>query len=123
MTHCQLGYDAIRTAGLEISQDDDDFLHYAREIALCHHERYDGAGYPRQLAGEAIPLSARLMAVADVYDALISRRTYKPAYAHEQAIAMMAAERGSHFDPELLDAMLADADAFRDVARRFADAN
>jgi putative two-component system response regulator len=104
-THCQQGFNAIQSAaqGLDGSAD---FLRFAREIALCHHERYDGEGYPAGLAGDAIPLSARLMTVADVYDALISRRCYKPAYPHAQAIEMMAAERGRQFDPDVLDALL-----------------
>ncbi len=118
--HCEYGRDAIfvTESGLGASAG---FLRYASEIAYGHHERWDGAGYPQGLAGEAIPLSARLMAVADVYDALISRRVYKPAFPHHQAIAMMAAERGRHFDPDVVDALLDIAESFRDMARRYSD--
>jgi putative two-component system response regulator len=119
-THCELGFQAIASTVREL-QDGNDFLLYAREITLCHHERYNGKGYPRGLTGAAIPLSARLMAAADVYDALISKRVYKPAYPHRQALAMMADERGGHFDPAVLDALLAEADSFAAIASRFAD--
>lgn len=119
--HTELGRDAIVQAESELAQARLCFLRYAREIAHSHHERWDGGGYPQGLAGEAIPLSARLMAVADVYDALISRRVYKPAYSHEQAIAMIADGRGGHFDPDIVDALLADPDLFRDIARRYGD--
>jgi putative two-component system response regulator len=119
-THCQLGFEAIQGVARELAEQDD-FLLYAREIALCHHERWDGTGYPQGLCGEAIPLSARLMAVADVYDALISRRVYKPAYPHERAVALMQPECGRHFDPEVLDAFLVSQSDFREIARRFAD--
>lgn len=111
--HCELGRDAI------VSSNELSFLHYAREIAYTHHERWDGSGYPQGLAGDAIPLSGRLMAVADVYDALISKRVYKPPFSHEQSVAMMFAERGKHFDPDILDAMLEISDAFRSIALQF----
>jgi putative two-component system response regulator len=119
-THCRLGFEAIQEVARELT-DEDDFLQYAREIAYGHHERWDGTGYPQGLAGEAIPLSARLMAVADVYDALISRRVYKPAFPHAQAVAMMEGERGRHFDPEVLDTFLTRQREFHAIAQRFAD--
>ena len=81
-------------------------LEAAQEIALAHHERWDGTGYPHRLVREAIPLAARLVAVTDVYDALIHRRTYKPALSEEKAIAILRAGRGSHFDPTVLDCFL-----------------
>jgi len=111
--HCELGRDAI------VSSNELSFLHYAREIAYTHHERWDGGGYPQGLSGEAIPLGGRLMAVADVYDALISKRVYKPSFSHEQSVAMMFAERGKHFDPDILDAMLEISDTFRSIALQF----
>ena len=111
--HCEMGRDAI------VSSRELNFLHYAREIAFTHHERWDGTGYPQGLAGETIPMSGRLMAIADVYDALISKRVYKPAFSHEQALSMMASERGKHFDPDMLDAMLEIADKFKAIAQRF----
>jgi putative two-component system response regulator len=111
--HCELGRDAI------VSSNELSFLHFAREIAYTHHERWDGSGYPQGLCGEAIPLAGRLMAVADVYDALISKRVYKPSFSHEQSVAMMFAERGKHFDPDILDAMLEISDTFRAIALQF----
>uniref|UniRef100_UPI0035B3D59E HD-GYP domain-containing protein n=1 Tax=Chitinimonas sp. TaxID=1934313 RepID=UPI0035B3D59E len=97
------------------------FLTFAREIAHYHQEKWDGSGYPEGLAGEAIPLAARLMAVADVYDALISKRVYKPAYSHAQALALMQEGRGSHFDPDVLDAFVAIEAEFLAIAERFRD--
>jgi putative two-component system response regulator len=97
------------------------FLRYAREIAHSHQERYDGSGYPQGLAGEAIPMSARLMAVADVYDALISRRVYKPAFTHETALELVRQGSGEHFDPDVVDAMLMVEEQFMEIAQRFAD--
>jgi len=78
----------------------------AEEMALAHHERWDGEGYPHRLAGEAIPLGGRLVAVADVFDALVSARPYKAAWPVERAVATMRSERGRHFDPQLLDLFL-----------------
>lgn len=98
------------------------FLKYAAEIAYGHHERWDGGGYPQGLMGEAIPLSARLMAVADVYDALISRRVYKPPFPHHQAVEMIHKERGKHFDPDVVDALLVVQDEFARIADSFCDA-
>ncbi len=88
------------------------FLEMARDIALGHHERYDGGGYPRGLAGEAIPLAARIMALADVYDALISRRVYKEAYRHDETRWMIVGEAGSHFDPAVVEAFVAEEKQF-----------
>ena len=118
--HTTLGRDAI-VAAESILNAPDSFLRYAREIAYSHQEKWDGSGYPQGLEGEAIPLSARLMAVADVYDALISRRVYKEAYSHERAVEIITAGRGSHFDPDLVDAFVQHAEAFRQIAARFAD--
>ncbi|KQQ33602.1 two-component system response regulator [Duganella sp. Leaf126] len=97
------------------------FLRYAREITYSHQEKYDGSGYPEGLRGEAIPLAARLMAVADVYDALISKRVYKPAFTHETAVEMVRQASGEHFDPDVVDAMLVAEEEFRDIAERYAD--
>ncbi|MBE0496601.1 MAG: response regulator [Campylobacterales bacterium] len=83
-----------------------DFLIYAKEITGGHHEKWDGSGYPRGLSGEDIPLSARIMAIADVYDALSSARVYKKAFSHQEAIATMRKEAGKHFDPLLIDVFL-----------------
>jgi putative two-component system response regulator len=120
-THTTLGRDAILAAEKLIDAPST-FLTFAREIAHCHQEKWDGTGYPQGLAGEQIPLSARLMAVADVYDALISARVYKPAYSHQKAVEIIGQGRGTHFDPEVTDAFLAVADHFSEIAHRFADA-
>jgi len=97
------------------------FLMFAREIAHSHQEKWDGSGYPDRLAGEQIPLSARLMAVADVYDALISRRVYKPAFTHQQALDVMRKGRGTHFDPDVLDAFFEIEGQFAAIADEFRD--
>jgi hypothetical protein len=97
-THAALGADAIERAVNDTHQPVP-FLHYAHQIALHHHERWDGSGYPDGLAGDAIPLAARLMAVADVFDALISRRVYKEALPSTRCSGIMAEQRGRHFDP------------------------
>jgi putative two-component system response regulator len=119
-THTTLGRDAIiaaeRELGIEV-----DFLKFAKEIAYGHQEKWDGSGYPEALAGDAIPISARLMAVADVYDALISRRVYKEGMSHEAAVAIIAEGRGKHFDPDMVDAFMAILDQFVDIAKRYAD--
>jgi putative two-component system response regulator len=99
------------------------FLRYAREIAYSHQEKWDGSGYPEGLSGNDIPLSARLMAVADVYDALISKRVYKDAMSHERALQIMSAGRGTHFDPDILDAVMAIQDEFRAIAVKYQDAD
>ena len=121
-THCKLGRDAIQHAedqlGLAV-----DFLKYAKEIAYSHQEKWDGTGYPEGLAGDAIPISARLMAVADVYDALISRRVYKEGMPHAKAVGIITEGRGTHFDPDIVDAFLALADQFQEVAQRYADSD
>ncbi|WP_079433588.1 HD-GYP domain-containing protein [Zoogloea sp. LCSB751] len=119
-THTTLGLEAISKAaslfGLSAS-----FLRYAKEIAHAHQEKWDGSGYPQGLAGERIPLSARLMAVADVYDALISKRVYKPAFTHDEASELLRQGRGTHFDPDILDAFVELQEEFRIIAQRFAD--
>ena len=119
-THAKRGSDAIERA-VEAIWRYVAFLTLAKEIAHWHHEKWDGTGYPDGLAGEAIPVAARLMAVADVFDAIISPRVYKPPMPMEQARDIIAEERGRHFDPEIADAFLADFDAFRAVARRYED--
>ncbi len=119
-THTTMGRDAIAAAEekLDVSHS---FLRFAREIAHFHQEKWDGTGYPEGLTGDHIPLPARLMAVADVYDALISRRVYKPPFSHDQAVAMIENGRGTHFDPDVVDAFLEISDECRDIARRFLD--
>jgi putative two-component system response regulator len=93
----------------------------AAEIAYSHHERWDGTGYPQQLAAEDIPLSARVMAVADVYDALISRRVYKPPMSANEALEIIRDGRGSHFDPRIVDCFLNQNNVFRLIAAQYSD--
>src|SRR5690606_19159394 len=100
--HADLGRSAIVAA--ETALGPSPFLTLAREIAHTHHERWDGAGYPQGLSGEAIPLAGRIMALADVYDAIVSKRVYKPAMMHEAAVAIISEEAGRHFDPRLVAA-------------------
>ncbi|WP_018606679.1 response regulator [Uliginosibacterium gangwonense] len=119
-THARLGSDAIAQAERDIEMPLA-FLATAKEIAHWHHEKWDGSGYPDGLAGDAIPLSARLMAVADVFDALISVRVYKPAVPYLEARAIMAAGRGAHFDPDIIDAFLVGFDDFVATAERHLD--
>lgn len=120
--HTTLGRDAIEHAEQQLGMRVD-FLSIAKEIALSHQEKWDGSGYPQGLAGEAIPLSARLMAVADVYDALISRRVYKEGMPHEKAVSIIQEGRGTHFDPDIADAFVALQQEFRAIALRFADSD
>ena len=117
--HTVHGLDLLSAAERRLGSDS--FLRIAHDIAYCHHERWDGKGYPRGIRGEAIPLSARLMSVADVYDALTSRRVYKPALPHEEVVSIICAGRNTQFDPDVVDAFIATGETFRDIARRFAD--
>jgi len=123
-THSRLGADAIAHA-IEHAERDAArpmaFLVLAREIAHWHHEKWDGSGYPDGLAGEAIPLSARLMALADVFDALISARVYKAPMSFDQARAIIVAGRGGHFDPDVVDAFIEGFDEFAAIAERYRD--
>jgi putative two-component system response regulator len=119
-THTTLGRDAILAAE-KLLDAPSSFLKLAREIAHFHQEKWDGSGYPEGLAGESIPLSARLMAVADVYDALISRRVYKPPFPHDKAVAIIREGRDKHFDPHIVDAFLQIEQECHQIAERFAD--
>lgn len=119
-THTTLGRDAIQEAenrlGMEVP-----FLKLAKEIAYSHQEKWDGSGYPEGLSGDDIPISGRLMAVADVYDALVRRRVYKGPVPHEVAVEIMTEGRGQHFDPDMVDAFLAMQDTVTSIAARFLD--
>ena len=118
--HTVFGDNTLKVA--ENGLGEDSFLRIGREFALTHQEKWDGTGYPQGLKGDQIPVSGRLMAVADVYDALVSRRKYKEPLPHERAAAILAEGRGTHFDPDVLDAFLADHERFKTIATRFADA-
>jgi putative two-component system response regulator len=93
----------------------------ARDIVLCHQERWDGNGYPHGLTKTRIPLAARIVAIGDVYDALASRRVYKPALPHEECVAIISAEAGRHFDPELIEVFLKVEKTFREINRRYGE--
>ncbi|MCA9139618.1 MAG: response regulator [Planctomycetales bacterium] len=95
------------------------FLEMAHDIALSHHEKFDGSGYPQGLAGEAIPLAARIVALADVYDALTTHRVYKDAYSHEKSESIIVEDRGRHFDPDVVDAFLQVKETFQAICRHF----
>jgi putative two-component system response regulator len=119
-SHPALARDAIEQAEARLGRAVP-FLRVAKEIAYGHHEKWDGSGYPQGLAGDAIPIPARLMAVADVYDALISKRVYKPAMSHAEAARFIEEGRARHFDPDVVDAFLAIQADFLEVSRRFSD--
>ncbi|STR46032.1 HD-GYP domain-containing protein [Iodobacter fluviatilis] len=119
--HTVYGRDVITSVESYLGTKEDKFLHYAREIAYSHQEKWDGSGYPQGLKGEEIPLSARLMAVADVYDALVSRRVYKPAFSHDEAMNIIVKGGGSHFDPAVVGALLRIQFSFPDISVLFAD--
>ncbi len=119
-THARLGSEAIEAAERDVAQPIE-FLAIAKEITRCHHEKWDGSGYPAGLKGDAIPLSARLMALADVFDALSTRRPYKESMNMAQVTEMIVAGRGQHFDPDVVDAFLAVRERFAEIAERLAD--
>ncbi len=121
-THPALGRSAILHAEYELGIEVP-FLKYAKEIAYAHQEKWDGSGYPLGLAGDNIPISARLMAIADVYDALISRRVYKEGMPHEKAVQIIVDGRGNHFDPDMVDAFLELQNDFKAVAEKYADSD
>jgi len=118
--HSTIGAQALSTAEEQLGTSS--FLQIAKEISLTHHEKWNGSGYPNQLSGEDIPLSGRLMALADVYDALISKRVYKPAFTHVEAKNIILEGDGTHFDPDVIQAFLAVEDQFIHIAAAYQDA-
>lgn len=118
--HTVYGRDAIIAAEKTLEAPES-FLCAARDIAYSHHEKWDGSGYPQGLAGEAIPLSARLMAIADVYDALITKRIYKEAIPHDEAVSIIAKGGGTHFDPDVVRAFIEVSDKFSAIAMQFGE--
>jgi putative two-component system response regulator len=119
-THAKLGSDAIERAEADADKPLA-FLAFAKEIAHWHHEKWDGSGYPDGLAGDDIPIPARLMALADVFDALICRRVYKAPISLETARQIIGEGRGSHFDPDIADAFQRNFEQFKSIARRHQD--
>jgi len=119
--HTVYGRDAIAGVERELGYSNT-FFRLAREITWSHQERYDGSGYPQGLRGDAIPVSARLVAVADVYDALVSDRVYRPAFTHETALELIRQGSGEQFDPDVVDALLAAEEEIMEIAARYQDA-
>jgi putative two-component system response regulator len=119
-THTTLGYEAIVRAEKTLGRTST-LLAVAKELTLSHQEKWNGKGYPKGLAGTDIPLSARIVAVADVYDALISNKVYKDGIGHDAAVQVIVSERGAHFDPDVVDAFMAIHAEFQTIAARYAD--
>jgi putative two-component system response regulator len=117
--HTTYGRDAILAAERKLGKTS--FLRFARDIAYTHHERWDGLGYPEGLKGDQIPISGRLMALADAYDAMTSERVYKAQLPHEKAVEIIAEAKGLQFDPDVVDAFLQVKENFRSVALKYAD--
>ncbi len=113
-THTTIGYKAILRA-MELTNDKE-FLSFAALVALTHHEKWDGTGYPNKLKGEDIPIAGRIMAIVDVYDALVSERHYKKKMSHEEALKILLDGRGTHFDPMVIDAVMAINEKFREIS-------
>jgi putative two-component system response regulator len=121
-THTTLGRDAIAHAEKQLGMEVE-FLQIAKEMAYFHQEKWDGSGYPTGIRGDDIPISARLMAVADVYDALISRRIYKEGMPHEKAVSIIVEGKNTHFDSDVVDAFLVLQDEFLAIAAKFGDSD
>jgi len=121
-THAALGRDAIASAQSAV-EDNSEFFDIAKQVIYSHHEKWDGSGYPQGLAGDAIPIPARLMALADVYDALLSLRAYKNSMTHAQAAQIILEGRGKHFDPDVVDAFVALMQEFQVIAGHFTGAD
>lgn len=119
-THTTIGRDSILSAE-RLLPSPNSFLHIAREIAWSHHEKWNGTGYPRGLSGEDIGIPGRLMAVVDVYDALVSKRLYKPPMPHANAVAMIREQSGAHFDPDVVEAFLEVSDQIQVMTQEFVD--
>jgi len=117
--HTTVGHQTLKMIERKLGQSS--FLQCARQIAYTHQEKWDGSGYPQGLAGDGIPVAGRLMALADVYDALISKRVYKPPMSHEEAAAIIVKGKNRHFDPDVVDAFVALGDTFRNIALAYAD--
>jgi len=115
-THARLGGTILEEIYLKTESP---YLQIAFELTAYHHEKYNGKGYPTQLAGEDIPIAARIMALADVYDALTSKRCYKDAFTHEKARNIILEERGEHFDPKVVDSFLRQEDIWCSVRNKF----
>ena len=112
-THTTIGKNIVESV---LANEESLYLQHCRDICYCHHERYDGRGYPMGIAGQNIPLSARLVSVVDVYDALTSRRVYKPPFSHDESIEMIKEGSGTQFDPVVVEAAVECEDVFRQIS-------
>lgn len=119
--HVEYGVNSIKRP--EYEKFSSPFLSIAAEIVAAHHEKYDGTGYPAGLKGAQIPLPGRLMAIIDVYDALVNKRIYKPAYSHEEALAIIAEGKSTHFDPEITDAFFDIENIVRRISEKYIGSN
>jgi MFS family permease len=119
-THTTIGESVLNTLEKN-ANDEEDVIVKAIRIAGGHHEKWDGSGYPRGLRGDNIPLEARIMSLADMYDALVSKRVYKDAWSHEQATHEILSKRGSQFDPAIVDAFIAEQTRFQEIAKTYRD--
>jgi putative two-component system response regulator len=113
-THAVIG-------GKLLDGDDSDLMRMAQQIAISHHEKWDGSGYPNGLAGEAIPQAGRIAALADVFDALTSARPYKKAWTVEAAVGLIKENSGTHFDPNLVDVFLQNLSGIMEIRERFTE--
>lgn len=120
-THTLIGESILQSGDIENDDAQSDVITKAIKIAGGHHEKWDGTGYPRGLAGESIPLEARIMMLADVYDALVSKRVYKKAWTHEDAVEEIKREKGTRFDPLIVDAFIDELETFRAIALTYGD--
>ena len=119
-THTLIGESVLDVAEIERDHDSG-VISKAIKIAGSHHERWDGTGYPRGIAGEAIPLEARIMSLADMYDALVSARPYKNAWSHDRAVGEIISKRGKQFDPLIVEAFMYEQEVFKDIAQTYRD--
>jgi putative two-component system response regulator len=117
-THTTVGKNIVEEMMKAVKDEDSIYLIHCRDIAYCHHERYDGKGYPRGLKGTDIPLSARIASLSDVYDALVCARVYKEALPFEEAIRIITEGKGSQFDPVLTDAVVQIQERFKEISRQ-----
>jgi len=118
-THTTVGKNIVEEMMNAVKDKDSIYLIHCRDIAYCHHERYDGKGYPRGLKGTDIPLAARIASVSDVYDALVCARVYKAAFSHDEALKIIIDGKGSQFDPVVVDAALNCQERFQEIAHNY----
>ena len=119
-THCRIGGEIIDTIAKD-GKSIETYLKHCKDIAMYHHERWDGTGYSRTMAGRDIPLSARILSVIDVYDALVSKRCYKDAFSHEKALEIIAEGRGTQFDPDIIDCFLEVSEKIKELAAQLTE--